>query len=104
MLLNPNRHEAVGSFSVAEYCWEIEHFSTSKNVGVIENSNVATEKAKELWSEKFSLSDNIATEVAWDSENECWHINSLPPMNTLGGIYHVIIRENGDVIALWLDD
>lgn len=104
VLFNSNKQESFDRFSLEEYRWEIDNFPANKNVGEVGNHNVAIEKAKELWRERFGVSDSTETEVAWDSENECWHINNIPPADTLGGVYHAIIQKNGDVIAVWLDD
>ena len=113
LLFSIKKQPTVGEFSLVKYQWEIENFSYNENVGEVNNSNIAIEKAKKLWFEKFSALDektynSINTgkiEISYDSEEECWHINSKKSSpNTLGGILHALIRKNGDVIAVWSDD
>ncbi len=112
VLLNLKKQLDVGEFSLVKYQWEIENFSSDKNVGKVDNPSIAIEKAKELWIEKFSAINGQPynpingrkIEVSYDSEEECWHINGTLPPNTLGGVPHAIIRKNGEVVAVWHDD
>ena len=54
---NTTKSIRVGEFSLVKYQWEIENFSYNENVGEVNNSNIAIEKAKKLWFEKFSALD-----------------------------------------------
>lgn len=95
----------IGIFNLTAYEWEIQNFSTTYNVGKVDDIGVATEKAMSLWLENYNL--NITSEnlqVEYDPQEECWHIYSIASPNTLGGVSHAIIRQNGDVVAVWLDD
>ncbi len=44
----------VESFSMTNYQWEIQTFSTDQNVGEVNDKNTAIEKSKSLWIEKYS--------------------------------------------------
>lgn len=110
----------VKRFDLIEFQWEIEHYPLDKNVGLVDDENIAIEKAKNLWlewSEKYGLDDGQTYqyinkkfikrrnfEVAYDSKEKCWHIYGTFQPNTLGGVPHSIIRENGDVMAVWVDE
>jgi len=91
------------TFSIEKYQWEIKTFSVNKNIGEINNENDAIEKAKSIWNEKYNVDINTV-ELSYDYEEECWHINSMWEQDMVGGMYHVIVRKNGDVIAVWVDD
>ena len=112
ILCDSNQPLDIKEFSLLNFQWEIETFPSDKNVGQVDDANTAIEKAKELWIEKFSVIggkpydpvDLRKIEVAYDSTEECWHIYSTLPKNTLGGVPHAIIRKNGEVIAVWQDD
>lgn len=109
---NVKNQPYVGEFSLAEYQWEIETFSLDKNVGQVDDKNVAIEKAKSLWLEKYGIDNgqqyNFISgrkiEVSYDFKEECWHIYGTLQPNTLGGVPHSIIRKSGEVLAVWIDD
>ena len=95
----------VETFSLSEYEWEMENFQTVKNVGRLDDKNIAINQAKKLWQEKYQIDINKAKiKIAYDAGEECWHAYSAPTLNTLGGVYHAIIRKNGEVLALWCED
>lgn len=95
----------VGIFDLTKYQWEIQTFSTDKNVGEINKKNVAINHAKLLWLEKYNIDiHEKKIEVDFDPKEECWHIQSTSSPNTLGGVLHAIIQKNGDVLAVWIDD
>lgn len=119
-LLQKNKEPEVGVFVLTEYQWEIEHYPLDKNVGQVDDKYAAIEKAMPLWlewSEKYGFDDGQTYqdiyekfikrrefEVAYDSKEKCWHIYGTFQPNTFGGIPHSIIRENGEVIAVWVDE
>lgn len=102
----------VGIFDLTEYQWEIKTFPLDKNIGQVDDKNVAIEKAKSLWLEKYGIDNGQLynfingrkIEVAYDFKEECWHIYGTLPQNTLGGVPHAIIRKSGEVLAVWIDD
>lgn len=102
----------IGDFSLADYQWPIENFPSDKNVGPIEDANMAIERAKELWIEKYSIVagrpynpiNGLKIEVAYDTNAECWLMNGTVPPNRLGGVPYAIIHKDGKVIAVWHDD
>lgn len=100
----------VGIFDLTKYKWEIDNYPIDKNVGQVDDKNVAVEKAKSLWLEKSYIDNDQMyrfvkeIKVAYDSEEECWHIYGIVSQNTLGGVLHSIIRKNGEVIAVWIED
>jgi hypothetical protein len=112
MFLKSTNESEIGQFDLAQYQWEIETFPSDENVGQVNDANTAIEKAKELWIEKFSIIggqsynpiNGIKIEVSYDSDSDCWHINSTQPSNVLGGVLHAIIRKNGEVVAVWFED
>ena len=91
----------VKTFSLTEYQWETQTCSTEQNVGEVSDQNIAIEKAKSLWLEKYSVDiPKRKIEVAYDSKEECWHVYSTQSSNMLGGILHTIIHKNGDILAV----
>lgn len=102
----------VEIFDLTEYQWEIKTFPLDKNVGQVDDKNVAIEKAKSLLLEKYGIDNGQLynsingrkIEVAYDFKEECWHVYGTLPPNTLGGVPHCIIRKSGEVLAVWIDD
>lgn len=93
------------TFSITEYQWEIQTFSTEQNVGEVNEKNIAIKNSKLLWLEKYDVDipeKNI--KVACDTKEECWHVYGTLTPNALGGVLHAIIRKNGDLLAVWIDD
>lgn len=110
MLFNSKKQSAVGEFTLTKYQWEIENFPSDKNVGQVNDSNTAIEKAKELWIEKFSTAggkpynpiNGKKIEVSYDSEKECWHINGTLSSNVDGAVPQALIQKDGEVLAVWM--
>ena len=102
----------VGIFELTEYQWEITTFPSDKNVGQVDDKDVAIEKAKSLWLEQYDMDNRELynsihggkIEVAYDFKEECWHIYGTLLPNTFGGVPHSIIRKSGEVLAVWMDD
>ena len=51
-----------------------------------------------------NVNEENGIEIAYDSQNECWHVKSVSSPNVLGGVTHVIVHNNGDVLAVWGED
>jgi hypothetical protein len=100
----------VPEFNLTDYNWEIEHFSSNKNVGQIDNANIAIEKAKELWLEIYGMINGEPYDptrgrkinVSFDSENDCWRIYGTLPSNVDGAVPQALIKSDGDVLAVWM--
>ena len=94
----------VKTFCLTEYQWEIQTFSTDQNVGEVNEKNVAIEKAKALWLEKYNVDiPEKKVKVAYDPKEECWHVYSTLSPNALGGVLHAIIQKSGDLVV-WSED
>lgn len=95
------------TFSTSSYQWYLDNCSCSGNVGIIESEEIAIEKARMLWLDKYSFlkEDSVMqydTAVAFDSENKCWHIYIELPLDVYGDGPHAIIHEDGTVLAVWV--
>ena len=94
----------IETFCLTEYQWEIQTFSTDQNVGEVNEKNVAIEKAKALWLEKYNVDiPEKKVKVAYDPKEECWHVYSTLSPNALGGVLHAIIQKSGDLVV-WSED
>lgn len=110
----------IQEFSIREYTEELEIFSSDKNVGAIENVDDVIRIAQELWNEKYGRvgwgryddpNPGNSIEVFFDAEEECWLVRGtvppdpFPPDNTVwtGVLPYVAIRENGEVLAIWME-
>ena len=110
VLFSSKKQLDAGEFSLANYQWEIETFPSDKNVGRVDDANVAVEKAKELWLDKFSMVNGQPynpvngrkIKVSYDSENDCWLINGTLPSNTKGSVPCALIQKDGKVLAIWM--
>ena len=98
--------EMVNSFDILDYTWEVKNCGYEKNVGSITTKNIAIDKAKQLWKERFGnlYVDNILPiAVAYDKKCKCWRVNgTLQDNNVDGAVPCGIISKDGDVLALWI--
>ena len=70
----------VSEFSLSNYWAEVFDFHYEKNVGQITAPEIAIEKAKMVWQEKFGkyyVDNNDPITVSYDTENECWLVKEI---------------------------
>ena len=111
VFLATSRKDDVGDFQLSDYQWAIDSFPYDRNVGSVETSAVAIEKAKELWMERFGEINGKPNnpingrkiEVSYNAESECWHVNGTLPPRVFGGVPHALIQKDGKVLAVWHD-
>ncbi len=104
--------EGVIDFDLKNYQWEIDNFHIEENLGEISSPATATKKAKSLWTKTFNgvdkplfdLGKTKEFQVAFDTSNGCWHIYGEAIPDTLGGTPHAIIKTDGEVLAVWIED
>ena len=96
---------SVETFSIATFQWEIERFPWEESVGEINDKERAIKIAKALWLLKYNDDIDInKIKVAYDAQEDCWHVYNTTPPNVLGGVDHAILRNNGEVVAVWAED
>jgi len=93
----------VDSFKLEDYTQIIEKHPSDKKVGVINNKNDAKKKAAEVWLEQKSTTKNRKIKVYYDKYNDCWYIKGLLKGDRLGWNTNIIIKSNGEVLAMWLE-
>ena len=95
----------VSEFSLSNYWAEVFDFHYEKNVGQITAPEIAIEKAKMVWQEKFGkyyVDNNDPITVSYDTENECWLVKEiLEGKNVVGATPHILIKTDGRVLAVW---
>ncbi len=109
VLLFSSNKPNVGQFDLSNYQWAIDKFPLDKNVGKVDNAETAIEKAKEVWIEKFNTINGETynpingkpIKVYFDSKNDCWYLHGALPKNWIGGVPGILIKSNGDVLAVW---
>ena len=89
------------------------YVSECKLLNVLDNSSFASEiatieEAKKQairgWSLVFDEDRTYEhIKVSYDSSENIWLIEEAIPIGWYGGGRHIIIRENGDVLAVWSD-
>lgn len=105
----------VGEFSLDvlanKYKWYFENLPSDKNIGDITTAEIAAQKAKEFLLEEFhGIEENDEcfqpkwVRVDYDSKNNCWHIYNAKPRDMVGGVVHVFVYSNGDVISAFVED
>lgn len=110
MIIHSNKHPSIREFDIAKYQWEIENFSSQKNVGQVNDVDTVIQKAKELWIEKYSTVNDQSydpikgrkIEVFFDNNSDCWLIKTALLPDTKESVPHAIIRKDGMVIAVWI--
>ena len=97
----------VYEFSLEDYTYYLEKFSSDKVAEPINNADEAREKGIailcEAYGEKTILSQKPFI-VSCDQNTNSWMISgTLPPVPLiLGGVAHIIIDgSSGDVLAMW---
>lgn len=103
--MSEKENRTVNSFDISDYSWELNNYGYKKNIGPVTTKNIAIEKAKLLWEEKFGklyVDNNLPIAVAYDEKSECWRVNgTLQDNNIDGAVPCAIISKEGDVLALW---
>lgn len=54
--------------------------------------------------EKYGSFEAEEFEAEYDPKEESRHIYSVAPPDRLGGVGHAVIRQNGEVISVWMED
>lgn len=105
----PNETQMEGwfvgdSFDVLSFEDEINRFRyQGENVGSISNAQDAASIAGHLWSEVFDYDLELKKPfvVRFDANNRVWLVyGSLPPKR-FGGVPHVLMDTEGNVLAIW---
>lgn len=99
----------VKSFKMDDYKKEIDEFGPmfNKNKGTeIKTREDAIENAKKLWKDCLKFEENekypLAYDVSYDAANDCYLVRAnVTNEKILGGGASLIIKSNGEVIALW---
>ena len=108
--INPSKSQTnkVLEFSLSDYWGIVADFPYEGNVGEVATPEVAIEKAKILWKERYRdlyMEDNCPIVVAYDVENACWRVNGtledLEGYEVVGAVPQALIKTNGQVLALW---
>ena len=87
----------------------MENFNVEREIGAIDSEEKAIIISKALWIERFpseydknEIKNRI--EVQYDSNYDCWHIQTRPVKKyTFGGSLHALIGAYGDILAVWID-
>jgi len=114
----------VGSFNLPHYKRRIEDPTVNlmlepdlvdeKNVGIINNAQIAVEKARYIWAKYYLGNDNenYPARVSYDVKEDVWHVTTyFPvfydddglPIYALGSSPHIIFRSNGEIITVFHD-
>ena len=99
--------DTVENFDLKNFQYEIEHFPSEMFVGEVKNKKDVIEKANVIWLEKYKVDAENSFEeikVEYDLKEKCWHIFGVKSKDYYGGVLHTLIRENGEVIAVWFED
>ena len=97
----------VWEFDLEEYQEEIAMFPSDKHVGPVEDASTAIEKAKELWTEiygKKQAQEQKPYRVSYDKKAGVWLVEGrfhLRNLGQKGGVAHLLITDEGDVLAVW---
>lgn len=97
----------IYEFTLEDYTYYLEEFSSDKAVGPINNADEAREKGVAVLCEAFSEETVLNQKpfiVSCDQNTNSWKISgSLFPIPSMhGGVAHIIIDgSSGDVLAMW---
>lgn len=96
----------VRPFSVDAYKEYIELFPWAHTTAPIESARDARISAKQIWQDTYADVCNESHQpyvVSFDPIAEVWMVEGTMLFLHEGGVPHVLIRSNGEVIALWHD-
>ncbi len=99
----------VGSFSLNDYTFYTENFSSDSQVSPIHTPDDARRTAKKIWKDRYDKSIPPFTfrtlAVSFDENSRVWLVNEeMHSFFTLvGGTAYILIHEDGRVIAVWHD-
>jgi len=96
------------------------HLIKVENLGIVDNRQTAIESARFLWGEIYgnssSYDENLPVHVFYNRNEDCWLIingdtvemeynGGLPDKSRvpIGYFQQIIVRTNGDIIAMWHD-
>lgn len=104
-ILNLNNNQSVKQFSISEYKYEINYFSTNSKVCKITNANTAMIEAENLWVEMYGneVKKNKPYSVSYDSNAKIWLVEGNSRNKDCGGVPYTLIKTNGKVLAIWHD-
>ena len=95
----------VHEIDITEYRYDlkIEQFPSEINIGEITDEYYISEKVRNIFNEKFPDSTFIKRPlyIAFDESYNCWFVCGTLPPNMLGGVPSILIKPNGDVLAIW---
>ena len=104
----------VGEFCLDDYQEEIQIFSVDKNVGPVKDAKTASEKARQIWIEKYGKVDmseyfgypedpshGSPLQVYYDKTQDCWLIHGTSASMILMSLPYAIIQSDGTVVAVW---
>lgn len=103
------RRSKVGSFSLNDYTSYMEEFSSDSQVSPIHTPDDARRTAKEIWKVRYDKSVPPFTfrtlAVSFDENSRVWLVNEEMHsfFTFVGGTAHILIHEDGKVIAVWHD-
>ena len=99
------KDKTVGSFMLTDYSDFIERFPSEKMVGRIDSVQTAMEKAEVVWKEIYGdeVKDVKPYKASFDDKNRVWLIEGTLRKKMVGGVPHILIQEDGRVLAIWHD-
>jgi hypothetical protein len=92
--------DLVGEFDLKNYQKFLDESESNSNVGEINDARTAIEIAKEIF-EKFGVTNELPIKAYYDLNSDCWLLHGTLPKKTYGGVTHIIIKSNGDILAIW---
>ncbi len=103
------QRSTVGNFSLNDYTFYMEEFSSDSQVSPIHTPDDARRTAKEIWKDRYDESvppfifKTLA--VSFDENSRVWLVNEEMHsfFTFVGGTAHILIHEDGKVIAVWHD-
>lgn len=99
------QNNSIQEFNLSDYQRIIAEFHTDKIVQEVQNEKEAIETAEKIWIEIYGK-DIISKKpftVLFDKTNSVWLISGSLPPDTFGGVPHILISTNGEVLAIWHD-
>ena len=93
----------VGTFNLNDYKEEIDNFPSEEELGAISGPKDALKKAEKLFIELYgnSVKKWKPYKIFYDEENGVWLIEGSTKFFLMSGGVGVLIKDSGEVLAVW---
>lgn len=105
IVVSAQRTNDVRIFSINDYSYYVDKFSSNLYVEEIRTPQEARSVAESIWTEVYgnSIKFKKPYTVSYDGEHDVWLVEGNLIFGDLGGVPYILVNGNGEVLAVWHD-